>query len=36
MLRVADERYGPDEAERMKAFLERLSQAIGKVQVFEL
>ena len=36
MLRTAKERYGPDEADRLKPFLERLSKAIRKVQGFEL
>jgi len=36
MLSTAEERYGPDEAERLKPFLERLSKAINKVQDFEL
>ena len=36
MLRTAEESYGPDEAERLKPFLERLSKAVSKVQAFEL
>ena len=36
MLRIAEERYGSDEAERLKPFLERLSKAVSKVQAFEL
>ena len=36
MLRTAEERYGPDEAERLKPFLEKLSEAVCKVQGFEL
>ena len=36
MLRTAEERYGQEEAERLKPFLERLSEAIWKVQAFEL
>ena len=36
MLRTAEERYGPDEAERLKPFLEKLSEAVCKVQEFEL
>ncbi len=36
MLRTAEERYGPEEAERLKPFLEKLSEAVWKVQGFEL
>ena len=36
MLRTAEESYGPDEAERLKPFLDRLSKAVSKVQAFEL
>ncbi len=36
MLRTAEERYGPEEAERLKPFIEKLSQSIWKVQSFEL
>ena len=36
MLKTAEERYGPDEAERLKPFLERLSKAVSKVQAFDL
>lgn len=36
MLRTAEERYGPEEAERLKPFLEKLSEAVLKVQGFEL
>ena len=36
MLRTAEERYGQEEAERLKPFLGRLSEAIRKVQAFEL
>ena len=36
IIRTAEERYGLDEAERLKPFLERLSKAVSKVQVFEL
>ena len=36
MLRTAEERYGPEEAERLKPFLEKLSKAVWKVQGFEL
>jgi hypothetical protein len=36
MLRTAGERYGPEEAERLKPFIERLSESIWKVQGFEL
>ncbi len=36
MLRTAEERYGQEEAERLKPFLEKLSEAVWKVQGFEL
>jgi hypothetical protein len=36
MLRTAEERYGQEEAERLKPFLEKLSEAVWKVQEFEL
>ena len=36
MLRTAEERYGPEEAERLKPFLEKLSEAVWKVQGYEL
>jgi hypothetical protein len=36
MLRTAEDRYGQEEAERLKPFLEKLSEAIWKVQGFEL
>jgi len=36
MIRTAEERYGQEEAERLKPFLRRLSEAIWKVQEFEL
>ncbi len=36
MLRAAEERYGSDEAERLKPFLEKLSEAVWKIQGFEL
>ena len=36
MLRTAEERYGREEVERLKPFLGRLSEAIWKVQGFEL
>ncbi|MEE8354764.1 MAG: hypothetical protein V3S09_02970 [Candidatus Bathyarchaeia archaeon] len=36
MLRTAEERYGPEEAERLKPFIEKLSEAVSKVQGFEL
>ena len=36
MLRAAEERYGSDEAERLKPFLEKLSEAVWKIQRFEL
>lgn len=36
MLRRAGERYGEEEAERLRPFLERLSESVWKVQGFEL
>lgn len=36
MLRTAEERYGSEEAERLKPFIEKLSEAVLKVQGFEL
>ena len=36
MLRRAGESYGQEEAERLRPFLERLSEAVWKVQGFEL
>jgi len=36
MLRAAAERWGEDEAERMKPVIERISKAVRKVQEFEL
>ncbi len=36
MLKNAEERYGQEEAERLKPFLVRLSEAVWKVQGFEL
>jgi len=36
MLGTAEEMYGPEEAERLKPFLEKLSEAVWKVQGFEL
>ena len=36
MLGTAEERYGPDEAERLKPFLKKLAEAVWKVQEFEL
>ena len=36
MLGTAEEMYGPEEAERLRPFLERLSEAVWKVQGFEL
>ncbi len=36
MLGTAEEMYGPEEAERLKPFIERLSESIRKVQGFEL
>lgn len=36
MLGTAEEMYGPEEAERLKPFIERLSESIWKVQGFEL
>ena len=36
MLRTAEERYGQEEAERLKPFLKKLSEAVWKVQGFEL
>jgi len=36
MLRAAGERYGEEEAERLRPFLEKLSEAVWKVQGFEL
>jgi Asp-tRNA(Asn)/Glu-tRNA(Gln) amidotransferase C subunit len=36
MLKTAKERYGPEEAERLKPFIERISEAVRKVQEFEL
>jgi len=36
MLRAAAERWGEDEAEKMKPVIERISKAVRKVQEFEL
>ena len=36
MLKTAEERYGQEEAERLKPFIKKLSKAIWKVQGFEL
>jgi hypothetical protein len=36
MLGTAEEMYGPEEAERLKPFIERLSESIRKVQGFKL
>jgi len=36
MLRAAAERWGEEEAERMKPVIERISKAVHKVQAFEL
>ena len=36
MLRAAEERYGPDEAERHKPILEKQSASIWKVRSLEL
>ena len=36
MLRTAGERYDQEEAERLRPFLERLSEAVWKVHGFEL
>ena len=36
MIGRAEEMYGRDEAERLKPFIERLSESIWKVQGFEL
>ena len=36
MIKTAEERYGQEEAERLKPFLEKLSEAVWKVQGFEL
>jgi hypothetical protein len=36
MLGTAEEMYGPEEAARLKPFIERLSESIWKVQGFEL
>ena len=36
MLGTAEEMYGPEETERLKPFIERLSESIWKVQGFVL
>ena len=36
MLRTAAERWGEEEAERMRPVIERISEAVRKVQAFEL
>jgi hypothetical protein len=36
MLRTAGEKYGQEEVERLRPFLERLSEAVWKVHGFEL
>ena len=36
MLRTAEERYGSEEAERLKPVIKKLSEAVRKVKQFEL
>jgi Asp-tRNA(Asn)/Glu-tRNA(Gln) amidotransferase C subunit len=36
MLKTAEESYGLEEAERLKTFIKRISDAVRKVQEFEL